>query len=201
MDLPDPNLRLALLDEVFTWRTDAYSWWTSLEQEYTTHRESTGGPAWEELSRRLSTGVDDLPELERFLLTLPLTTDDLATLQDLVLDGDRAVYQLYPEWWSRGEDHFVITDLTGLEHCTALTKLDLAQGMHDSCSLAPLAGLTRVKHLRVSAVDRHRDLEALLSLPSLTVLDVGNVAHAGDDRGTWHSIIAELRTRGVSVQA
>jgi hypothetical protein len=198
INLPDPNLRLALLDEVFTWRTDAYNWWEPMEQEYAAYRESAGGPAWKELTRKLSTGADELPELERFLLTLPLTADDLAALQDLVLDGGRAVYQLRPHWWSSG-DHFVIANLTGLEYCTALTELDLGQGMFQSCSLTPLTGPTRLKHLRMSAADRHRDLDVLLTLPNLTSLEVANVAHAEDDRDTWHSIIAELQARGVSI--
>jgi len=67
--LADPNLHLALLDEVRTGRADGYYWLLSLREEYAAYQSSAGGAAWDELQPSL--GIEDLPEMERFLLTLP----------------------------------------------------------------------------------------------------------------------------------
>lgn len=199
IDFPDRNLRLALLDEVQLERTGQYYWLESVEEDYTAYQVSAGGPEWEEIARRLSTGREELPELEKFLLTLPLTADDLAATQELTLDGDRAVYQLVPEWWNQG-GHFKITDLTGIDNCAALERLDLGQGMFTACSLAPLAGLPRLNRLTMCAADLHRDLNVLPMLPALTSLEVANVAHAQGQRDEWHAVLDALRARGVSVE-
>src|SRR5688572_27103502 len=97
IEVADRNLQFALLDEVCTERVGDYYWLSSLQQEYAAYQSSAGGPDWDDLHKRL--GYDVLPELERFLLTLPLTADDLAKVTYLLLDGDREIYTLYPGWW------------------------------------------------------------------------------------------------------
>lgn len=195
VELADPNLRLALLDEVYTARVGDYYWLSSLRDEYVAYQVAAGGPEWDELHQRL--GVDPVPELERFLLTLPLTADDLANVADLRLDGDREIYTLYPGWWHFG-DHFTIASLDGIGHCAALTDLDLGQGMAERCSLTPLAELPGLDRLSLCALGRHRDLDVLSSLPALTELTVFNVATA-EEREAWGDVIGRLRARGVTV--
>ncbi|MFE6923930.1 DUF6892 domain-containing protein [Nocardia sp. NPDC057663] len=72
-----------------------------------------------------------------------------AQVTNLCLDGDREVYQLHPGWWHFGR-HFSITNLDGIAYCEALEDLDL-NSMVEATSLAPLAGLTRLQHLRLDA--------------------------------------------------
>ncbi len=196
IELADRNLQLALLDEVYTDRVGDYYWLSSLRNEYAAYQVSAGGPAWDDLHPRL--GIDHLPELERFLLTLPLTADDLARVTRLCLDGDREIYTLYPDFWYL-DGPFSITNLDGIGHCTALTELDL-NSMVEPCSLAPLAGLNRLRRLTVNGVDRHRDLDTIVSLPALTELGFWNLASV-EASEAWLSVIGALRARGVSVHA
>ncbi|MDI2129090.1 DUF6892 domain-containing protein [Yinghuangia seranimata] len=195
VELPDRNLQLALLDEVWRERVDDYYWLSSLREEYTAHQVSAGGPAWDDLEERL--GIDDLPELEAFVLTLPLTADDLARVDDLCLDGDREVYTLSPDWWEFGR-HFAITSLDGIGRCTGLVELDL-NVLVDPCSLAPLAELGALRNLRVDAVTAYADLDVLAALPSLAELSVVNMATA-EGSEDWRRVMGALRARGISVR-
>ncbi|WP_435593385.1 DUF6892 domain-containing protein [Nocardia sp. bgisy118] len=194
IELADRNLQLALLDEVYTDRVDDYYWLSSLREEYTAYQASAGGPVWDEICSRL--GIDRLPELENFLLTLPLTSEDLAQVENLCLDGDREIYTLYPGWWHFGR-HFSITSLDGIGRCTALVDLDL-NSMVEACSLAPLAGLTRLRRLGVDAVQQYSDIDVVLGLPALTELVVFNKA-ISEDKGEWIDVMSALRARGVAV--
>ncbi|MEV0299364.1 hypothetical protein [Nocardia sp. NPDC050710] len=194
IELADRNLRLALLDEVYTARLEDYWWLSSLGEEYAAYQASAGGPAWDEIIEQL--GIDYLPQLERFLLTLPLTSKDLAQVTDLCLDGDREVYQLYPGWWHFGR-HFSITNLDGIAYCEALEDLDL-NSMVEATSLAPLAGLTRLQRLGLDAGIQNRDVGVIAALPALTELVIFNGAKAQDNE-EWRSIVSALRVRGVAV--
>jgi internalin A len=62
-----------------------------------------------------------------------------------------------------------ISDLTGLEHCTDLTRLEL-RGIHIT-DLTPLAGLTSLTYLDLQA-SQIADLAPLAGLTSLTYLDL-----------------------------
>ncbi|MGV9822601.1 DUF6892 domain-containing protein [Nocardia xishanensis] len=194
IELADRNLRLALLDEVYTERVDDYYWLSSLREDYTAYRASAAGPDWDDLLQRL--GIDHLPELEEFLLTLPLTSEDVARVADLCLDGDREIYTLYPGWWHFGR-HFSIASLDGIGQCTGLVDLDL-NSMVEACSLAPLAGLTGLRHLRVDAAQRYSGLDVIVTLPALTELVVVNNAMA-EGNEEWLDVMSALRARGVSV--
>lgn len=195
IELADRNLRLALLDETYTDRVGDYYWLSSLLEEYSAYQISAGGPAWHDLHQRL--GIDHLPQFEEFLLTLPLTSEDLAQVTNLCLDGDREIYQLYPGWWHFGR-HFSITSLDGIGQCTELIHLDL-NSIVEACSLAPLAPLTRFRNLRVDALDQHCDLDAIVALPALRELVLVNktIADADDE---WSRVMSALRARGVSVR-
>ncbi|MFE4924303.1 DUF6892 domain-containing protein [Streptomyces sp. NPDC056661] len=197
VEVADRNLHLALLDEVFTRRVGGRCWLSFVQQEYAAYRTSVGGAVWDELVEKL--GTDRLPELERFLFTLPLTQEDLSAVTYLCLDGDREVYQLYPHWWHFG-GHFTITNLDGIEYCRAVTRLFLGQGIVEGCSLAPLAELTELRYISLCALGKYRDVEALIALPALAELQVVNTA-PGQGRDPWSSVLEHLRARGVAVHS
>ncbi|GAB3839643.1 DUF6892 domain-containing protein [Dactylosporangium cerinum] len=193
--IADANLRLALLDEVSVARAGDYYWLSTLREPYTAHRAVAGGPQWDDLEARL--GIDRLPELEDFLRTLPLPTGELAAVTHLCLDGDREVYTVFPGWWHFG-NHFDIAALDGIGMCPAVTDLTLGQGMFSDCSLAPLTGLPDLRHLRMCALDRWVDVDALPAIASLRTLDVANLGSARD-AGAWRPVLAALRGNGVTV--
>ncbi|MFD6827003.1 DUF6892 domain-containing protein [Streptomyces sp. NPDC060085] len=193
--LIDRNLQLALLDEAYTDRLGDYYWVSLLRKEYDTYQKSAGGPAWDDLLKRL--GIDHLPELEEFLLTLPLTPDDLAQMTRLRLDGDREIYTLYPGWWHFG-GHFRITSLDGIDHCTALVDLDL-NSMVEPCSLSPLATLTSLRYLQVDSLHKYWDLDALESLPALAEIVIVN-KFSSEGNAKWSCLLARLKARGISVR-
>jgi hypothetical protein len=191
--LRDPNLHLALVDEVQRIRTD-YSWVEPVLRE---RYEALGSSkSWSELATNL---CDHVPELEQLAASIELSAEELATIEGLTLDGDRDLYSwVYPSWWDFG-DHFTIHDLSGIEHCTALDYLLLGQGLVEGASLAPLASLPRLRELHACARCGHRDLEAVLEIRALAKLDVVNIA-TSSDRARWQAVIAELARRGVATR-
>jgi hypothetical protein len=189
MLLRDPKLRLALIDEVYSDRSDADSWVSAYRRQY----EALSPPrSWSELEEN---DGEHVPELEQLLAALPLTADDLSDIEHLTLDGDRDLYGwVYPSWWDFG-DHFTIHDLSGLEQCASLEYLSLGQGLVEGASLAPLSGLSGLTRLSACALCNLRDVSALLEIPSLRTLEVVNVA-TSDQRSEWERVIAQLRARG-----
>jgi hypothetical protein len=172
----DSNLRLALIDEV--------------------HRRRHPSPWPAAIQPLPDTDDEPLPELEAVLRALPLAPADLASLQRLTLDGDRDAYACcYPYWWDLEPDHFVIHDVAGIDACTSLVYLSLGQGVVEGTSLAPLATMRALETLALCTTGKHRDLDALLSIPSLRRVEVFNLASSRDP--AWASTVAALRARGV----
>jgi len=87
-----------------------------------------------------------------------LKKEDLAKLTELDARADRD-----------SEASAKITDLTGLEYCTGLTKLVLLQNKIQDVN--PLANLTNLKHLGLYH-NQIRDISPLANLSSLTNLDL-----------------------------
>jgi hypothetical protein len=180
----DPNLRLALIDEVYRHR-DGSSWVSALRERF---------PRIGELEHDDN---EHVPELEQLLATLELSQDALARITSLTLDGDRDLYSwVYPNWWDFG-DHFAIHDLAGIEQCVALDYLLLGQGLVSHASLAPLAKLPALRELHLCALCDYRDLDALLAIETLAKLDVVNVG----SNAAWRALLAQLSARGVAVPA
>jgi hypothetical protein len=181
----DSNLQLAMIDEVYRRRTDYYWVEPTLRERYDALPPKK---PWAELSDNI---CEHVPELQTLAAQLPITVDDLAAITSLTLDGDRDLYQwVYPSWWDFG-DHFEIHDLRGLETCTGLEYVLLGQGLVENASLEPLAALRNLRELHLCALCGHRDREAVLSIPSLAVLDIANAT------SEWKPIMNELGARGV----
>jgi hypothetical protein len=187
----DPNLQLAMIDEVQR-RRSSYSWVESLRERY---EALAPAKPWSELQHN---DCEHVPELQALAAAIEIEVADVAAIDRLTLDGDRDLYMwAYPSWWDFG-DHFEIHDLTGIEQCAALDYLLLGQGLVDGASLAPLAALPRLRELHLCALCGHRDLEALLAIPSLRTLDVVNVT-SSPQRGAWQALAEELARRGLDV--
>ena len=182
----DPNLRLALIDELHTAR-HGYDWMTDVLRAV--YEASDPTTPWETFEDQ----IEPVPELEAFIRALPLDLADLATIEELELDGDREVYMTFPCWWDSG-DHFVIRDLTGLQACTGLRRLSLGQGLIEDCALAPLAALEQLEQLSLCTSGRYLDPAALLECPALRRVEVFNIATGPDD---WVPVLEQLRARGV----
>jgi hypothetical protein len=181
----DRNLRLALIDEVYSRRHGDHYWLGTLRQAYEAKRPAL---SWESFEAQ----DEPAPELEELVLGLPLASDELASIEQLTLDGDRDVYTTFPSWWDFG-DHFTIHDLAGIEACTRLAGLSLGQGLVEGASLAPLRRLPALATLSLCTTCDHRDLDALLDIPALKRVEIYNL-HAHEP---WHGLVAKLRARGI----
>ncbi len=184
--IPDKNLRLALIDEVYGARR---------------------GDADTLYGRPDAPSLDDIPDfdsdprhhphVEAYALGLPLTEDDLRAIEDLTLDGDREIYgAAFPDWWDQG-DHFVVRSLDGIEACAHLRRLSLGQGIVVGASLAPLTRLPALTYVALCHTGRYPDVERLLELPALEHAWISNVPASA---ARWHAVLAELRARGVSLR-
>jgi hypothetical protein len=188
----DPNLRLALLDEVLQDTDEDY---VKLARAYAAFRKTAPKAAtWEVITS--GEGYDHQPQFEQFMLAQPIKAKDLAELTDLTLDGDRELYAwIYPYWWDAGDSHFEIHDLTDLAYCPALEDLSLGQGLVGECSLAPLAKLANLTELSLCATCNYSELDGLLAVPALKKLEVLNATKP------WRDVIDRLQDKGVEVRA
>ena len=92
-----------------------------------------------------------------------ITVAELATLQELVLEGVHVD--------SDDDDYYAnIRDLTGLEHAVELRSLMIGR-REKVTNLAPIRGLTKLTVLRVSW-NAISDIEPVASLTNLTVLEL-----------------------------
>jgi hypothetical protein len=183
VDIADDNLRLALLDQV----QEEYDWVETLADDYEAARSRhPDWPGWSEVEDNED---EENPALAEFLLTLELSAEMLGQITRLTLDGDRSVYEwLGGEMWHEDDDLFVIRDLAGLEHCSAVEYLVLGQGIVEGASLLPLAQLSRLQELRVCALTGLTDIDVVLQLPALATLSVVNIA-SSKDQASWQRVI------------
>lgn len=191
IEIPDRNLRLALIDEVERRRADNY-WWVGpvLGAAY----EQRSGTAWDVVSKR--TNDEPMPLIETLVLERPLDDEGLRTITSLTLDGDRDVYAWgYPYWWDLAPAHYEIHDLRGIEGCADVMYLSLGQGLVEGCSLAPLRALPALEHLALCTTGSYTDLDALLELPALKRLEVFNLRLTKES--AWSRITDALCARGV----
>lgn len=180
----DKNLQLALLDEV----QENYDWLEGMCEAYEEARLTQ--PDWQSWEIFENDDPEFKPSLESFLLNQPLLKDKLLKIEALTLDNDRSIYQwIYPYWWEFG-DHFVISNLDGIENCPSINYLNL--GIVSGCSLEPLKALTQLSELWINALNKHTDIEILLDLPSLKRLEVGNW-ETSNDRKIWERIIDAVK--------
>lgn len=186
--MPDANLRLALIDEVYAAKGDDEDWLelAPLKAVYEKHRRAMGGPPWDE---RLE-GETLNSALQAAVLELPIRASELDTLDSLTLDGDREVYAIWPQWWKFGR-HFVIRDLRGIEICRNLESLTLGQGMVEGVSLEPLRRLPKLRKLSLCGTGQYRDVEVLGEL-ELDELDASTVPK--DDKA-WQTALRKVRAR------
>ena len=190
LNFPDKNLELALLDEIQT----SPIWLAAHEADYEDSRGShPTWPTWAALREGEKTHNE---ALEQYLLSVGITADSLASINELVLDADREVYGwVYSFWWESG-DYFVIRDLSGIEECSELQTLRLDKSIVEGCSLKPVGKLTGLKSLAVDALGNYSDIDALLDIPKLQKLELANVS-TSEQRDEWDRVADELCKRGL----
>ena len=187
---PDKNLQLALLDEIQT----SPIWLAAHEADYEDSRGSH--PTWPTWAAIREGEKTHNQALEQYLLSVGVNASPLASVRELVLDGDRDLYGwVYSFWWESG-DHFVIRDLSGLEQCRSLESLRLDKNLVEGCSLKPVGKLRKLKSLAINARGNYSDIDALLNLPGLQKLEIANAA-TSKQRSEWDRVVDALCERGL----
>jgi hypothetical protein len=195
-EVMDKNLRLALIDEVYAKRQPGQTLY-GLKDEYeiycdTVYGDEHGATAFEELGIE----PEHVEQVESFVLSLPVSENDLRSIESLTLDGDREVYACaYPYWWEMG-DHFRIRSLDGIECCTNLKKLHLGQGLISDASLQPLTRLSLLGDIALDVLGNFKDIRSLLTLPVLQTTWITNVP-SDDASSDWHEVLSALKEKGV----
>ncbi len=185
--IPSKNLRIALIDEVYKIRSGGEELY-GLEEEYEEFREKHGGPPVDELGEE----AEYQPQVEQFILQLPVTEQDLLSLENLTFDGDREAYAIvFPYWWDLG-DQFIIDNLEGIDNCANLTKLNL--GLVENASLSPLTNLKNLNEISLSYEGGFRDVNTLCKL-DLKKVGIGSIPTSLNSE--WKETLKTLRDRGV----
>lgn len=148
------------------------------------------------------------PKALDYFARLELTADDLASVEQLELDGGNAIFRyIDPNWQGYTDGIDEVKRLDDIARLPNLVELGASAYLADrsedvQLSLAPFRGLRRLRRINAT-INGYCDLDAFLDLPSLVRCDLmGNriyddVMTAGHPSRT---VMETLRSRGVKVR-
>jgi hypothetical protein len=148
------------------------------------------------------------PKALDYFARLELTADDLASVEQLELDGGNPIFRyIDPNWQGYTDGIDEVKRLDDIARLPNLVEFGASTYLADrsediQLSLAPFRGLGRLQRINAT-IDDYCDLDAFLELPSLVRCDLmGNriyddVMTAGHPSRT---VMETLRSRGVKVR-
>ncbi len=182
VNFPDPNLRLTLLQSLWTaglappFDKEAF-FHDVLHDRY-------------DVRAAYNNTVDE--RVRRALLDQPITSEQLSRLRLVHWDGGDEIHHLIWENWDGEDDTFDVRDLRGVEQCRNVEEIEFTSGCQ-ARDLSPVGELSSLRRLMLYG----RVFDSIAPLRDLTALRELSISCA--DNPTNREVLAVLQGRGVDL--